>query len=140
AVQRVIRAIGYRSEPFLDLPYDTRRGVVPNREGRIVDGEETLTGEYVVGWVKRGPSGLIGSNKLDAKETVENMLADRGQGSALEPTRDGIDDLLLARGVRAVSYPDWLKIDAAEVERGERDGRPRNKFIRVAEMLEALRD
>jgi NADPH-dependent glutamate synthase beta subunit-like oxidoreductase len=66
------------------------------------------------------------------------MLADFAQGSTLEPSRSGIDDLLVARGARAVSYPDWLRIDAAEVERGEREGRPRKKFVRVAEMLEAL--
>ena len=141
-VTMVVRAIGYRSLPFLDLPYDRRGGVVPNREGRVVDETgRTLPGEYVVGWVKRGPTGLIGSNKPDAGETVAAMVADVPSLPPLPPADaapEAIGRLLAARGVRVVDYPAWLRLDAIEVERGRAQGRPRVKFLRVEEMLREL--
>jgi ferredoxin--NADP+ reductase len=138
-VTMVVRAIGYRSLPLVDLPYDARRGVVPNRQGRVVDAAgEPLPGEYVVGWVKRGPSGLIGSNKPDAAETVEAMLADLPglrplAADAAAP--DAIPALLAARGARPVDYREWQRLDALELARGASAGRPRVKFLRVGEML-----
>jgi ferredoxin--NADP+ reductase len=141
-VSMVVRAIGYRSLPFLDLPYDSRAGVVPNREGRVVDeAGRPLPGEYVVGWVKRGPTGLIGTNKPDAAETVAAMVADLPSLPPLDPadaSRDAIDRLLAGRGARVVDYPAWLRLDALEVERGKAQGRPRVKFLRVEEMLREL--
>lgn len=139
-VTMIVRAIGYRSEPLADLPYDPRTATIPNREGRVVDprGEREIVGEYVVGWVKRGPTGLIGTNKLDARETVETMEEDLEAGRVLsrEPiSADAVVELLEERQVRRVRYEDWLKLDALEVERGERQGRPRVKFPRVEEML-----
>ena len=141
-VSMVVRAIGYRSLPFLDLPYDARAGVVPNRKGRVVDeAGRALPGEYVVGWVKRGPTGLIGSNKPDAAETVAAMVADLPSLPALDPadaSREAVDNLLAGRGARVVDYPAWLRLDALEVERGKAQGRPRVKFLRVEEMLREL--
>ena len=141
-VSMVVRAIGYRSLPFLDLPYDSRAGVVPNREGRVVDeAGRPLPGEYVVGWVKRGPTGLIGSNKPDAAETVAAMIADLPSLQPLDPAdaaREAIDRLLAGRGARVVDYPAWQRLDALEIERGKAQGRPRVKFLRVEEMLREL--
>ena len=138
-VTMVVRAIGYKSLPLVDLPYDSRKGVVPNREGRVVNPSgDPLPGEYVVGWVKRGPSGLIGSNKPDAAETVQAMLADL---SKVEPLPESAADpaavpaLLASRGVRVVDYAEWRRLDAREVERGKPQGRPRVKFLRLEEML-----
>ena len=138
-VGRVIRAIGYRSEVFLDLPYNDRRGVIPNALGRIQEAKgEPLVGEYVVGWVKRGPTGLIGSNKVDARETVAAMFEDQSSRVLLNPSSDGVDRLLADRGVRSVSYEEWLKIEAVEEDRGQAEGRPRKKFLTVDSMLETL--
>jgi len=141
-VTMVIRAIGYKSLPLVDLPYDSRKGIVPNREGRVVDAAGvTVPGEYVVGWVKRGPSGLIGSNKPDSAETVQAMVADL---PALAPLPTGDADpatvaaLLAERGARIVGYDEWRRLDAAEVERGKPHGRPRVKFLRLEEMLREL--
>jgi ferredoxin--NADP+ reductase len=142
-VTMVVRAIGYRSLPFLDLPYDRRAGIVPNREGRVIDEQgHVLPGEYVVGWVKRGPTGLIGSNKPDAAETVAAMIADLPSLPVLDPeasSPSAVDALLAARGVQVVDYPAWQRLDAREVERGKPLGRPRVKFLRVDEMLRELR-
>jgi ferredoxin--NADP+ reductase len=141
-VTMVIRAIGYKSLPLVDLPYDSRRGIVPNRDGRVVDAAGTvLPREYVVGWVKRGPSGLIGSNKPDSGETVAAMLADLPSLAPLAPADAdpaAVPALLAARGARAFSYADWQRLDGVEVERGKPRGRPRVKFLRVDEMLREL--
>ncbi|MDX1631475.1 MAG: FAD-dependent oxidoreductase [Thermoanaerobaculia bacterium] len=144
-VTMVVRAIGYRSERLLDLPYDERRAIVPNLEGRILhpDRPEEVSREYVVGWVKRGPTGLIGTNKLDARETVEKMVEDV---PGLEDQGDGdrdpaaVDRILADRGVTVVSYDDWKRLDEVEVAQGEELGRPRVKFPRVEEMLETLEE
>jgi ferredoxin--NADP+ reductase len=98
-------------------------------------------GHYAAGWIKRGPSGVIGTNKKCAQETVNHLLADTSEGKLLQPESpepSAVDELLGARGVRFVSFEDWQAIDQAEVGRGEPHGRPRVKFVRVEEMLEAL--
>lgn len=135
----VFRSIGYRGLPLAGLPYDPRRGVLPNRGGRLLDGEAVLPGLYVTGWLKRGPTGIIGSNRADSLETVESLLADlpalatgaRGGGPA-------VAERLRARGVRAVSFDDWLLLDAIEVARGQPRGKPREKITRIPAMLQAL--
>lgn len=139
----VVRAIGYRSLPLEDLPFDERNGIIPNQKGCIVDpGTGTkLPREYVVGWVKRGPTGLIGSNKPDGVETAAAMLEDLPSLGPLSPaaaTPGAIDALLAERKARPVEFCDWQVIDAAEVEAGKPHGRPRVKFVRVADMLAAL--
>src|SRR5207302_608554 len=125
-VTMVIRAVGYKSLPLVDLPYDSRRGIVPNLDGRVLDpAGEPLPGEYVVGCVKRGPTGLIGSNKPDAVETVAAMLADLPAARPLVPSLAepaAVPRLLAERGVRFVSYVEWQRLDALEVERGKTRG------------------
>ncbi len=95
-------------------------------------------GHYTAGWIKRGPSGVIGTNKKDALETVRHLLADVESATLLEPENPApgaIEDLLGERGVRYVTFEDWQAIDQAEVGRGEPHGRPRVKFVKVEEML-----
>jgi ferredoxin--NADP+ reductase len=137
----VVRAIGYRSLPLADLPFDERGGIVPNAGGRVVDPSTgaTLPGLYVAGWVKRGPTGLIGSNKPDGAETAAAMLADLPTTSAaVEPAPAAIDALLVGRGVRVVDFAGWQRLDRVEIERGRPAGRPRVKLGSIAEMLAAL--
>ncbi len=137
----VFRSIGYLGVPIAGVPFDPKRGVVPNREGRVIEAEsgEVRPREYVVGWAKRGPTGLIGTNKMDAVETVSRMLEDaasidrdKGEGRA------EIEPFLRERGVEWVSFADWEALDRLEQERGGAEGRPRVKFLRREEMLRAL--
>ncbi|NIR28744.1 MAG: NADP oxidoreductase [Gammaproteobacteria bacterium] len=135
----LFRSIGYRGVPIAGVPFDDDRGIFPNREGRIVDGQNVVPGLYAAGWIKRGPTGIIGTNREDGVATVNSLLADLPHlGAAAKPGADGLQGLLKDRGVRVVSYADWQKIDAAEVRRGAAQGKPREKFTRVAEMLAAL--
>jgi ferredoxin--NADP+ reductase len=132
----LFRSIGYRGMPIAGVPFDAQRGVFPNREGRIVDGDNVVPGLYVAGWIKRGPTGIIGTNREDAVATVKSLLADLPHlGNASKPGADGLGAFLKDRGIRVVSYRDWQRIDAAEVRRGEADGKPREKFTRIPEML-----
>lgn len=133
----VLRAIGYRGVRLPGVPFDAERGVVPNEAGRVrgPDGS-ACPGEYVTGWIKRGPIGVIGTNKSDAAETVAALLADLPQ-LARHP-EDPLQQLRLA-GVRPTSFEDWLAIDAAEVERGEQTGRPRVKIEAWEELMELCR-
>jgi len=135
----VFRSVGYRGLPLAGVPFDSRTGVIPNVSGRVTQDGQVLKGVYVAGWIKRGPSGTIGSNKPDSHESVAAILADIGQLSGcLNPSGVAVLELLNARGVRVVSFPDWQRIDAAEVERGRAIGKPREKFLTSAAMLEAL--
>jgi len=139
----VVRAIGYRSLPLPGLPFDERGGIVPNAAGRVVDPASgaVLQGLYVAGWVKRGPTGLIGSNKPDGAETAAAMLADLAAvRAAVEPAPAAVDATLATRGVRAVDFAGWKRLDQFEVERGRPAGRPRVKLGPIAEMLAALDD
>lgn len=97
-----------------------------------------LTGVYVAGWIKRGPSGVIGTNKPCGKETVEKMKEDREAGKMNSPGSEDMADFLARKGVRVVSYPDWQRLDRLEVSRGQALGRPRLKYSRIEEMLGAL--
>lgn len=135
----VLRSIGYRGEPLPGVPFDDRRGVIPNVAGRVTEtpGGPPRAREYAVGWIKRGPTGIIGTNKRDAVETVQSMAEDVAtlRGAEIDPDPDRPRRLLEERDVRVVTLEDWRRIDAAEVARGEPEGRPRNKFVRVEEML-----
>jgi ferredoxin--NADP+ reductase len=143
----VFRAIGYRGIPLPGLPFDERGGVIPNAGGRILDSgsREPLPGEYVVGWIKRGPSGVIGTNKKDAQETVDAMLADLGlaeqggaAGSAHVPASAqaaAVEELLRSRRPQLVTYAGWELIDRHERALGEPAGRPRVKLTRIEELL-----
>jgi ferredoxin--NADP+ reductase len=140
-VDLVFRSIGYKGLPMPGLPFDERGGVIPNRAGRVTDtAEKPVPRLYVAGWIKRGPSGVIGTNKNDAIETVRAMVEDAKTlaVSDVTPDPDAVTALLRERGVRAVSFADWKRIDAAEVARGQPHGRPRVKFTAVADMLSVL--
>jgi ferredoxin--NADP+ reductase len=138
----VFRSVGYHGVALPGVAFDPKRGVIPNAAGRVLSepGQPSL-GEYVVGWIKRGPSGVIGTNKPDAVESADALLADFNAGALPDPhvsSREAIPALLAERRVRVVSWQDWLKLDALEKARGEAIGRPRLKFTRIDEMLEAV--
>jgi ferredoxin/flavodoxin---NADP+ reductase len=139
----VLRSVGYKGKGIAGVPFDERRGIIPNDGGRVTGGGgDHLPGQYVVGWIKRGPSGVIGTNKKDAQETVNMLLEDAGAGRVPEPPAtdpEAIEELLAERRPDHVTFAGWEAIDSAEVERGEPQGRPRVKFVRVDEMLEAAR-
>lgn len=135
----LFRSVGYRGVPVPGVPFREDWGTIPHEDGRITDGDGPVAGLYVVGWIKRGPSGVIGTNKPDSIATVDALLTDLpGLTPCEAPGRAGVDALLADRGVRVVSFQDWRKIDAAEVERGQAVGKPREKFTRVAEVLAFL--
>jgi len=136
----VFRSVGYRGTAVEDLPFDDRQGVIPNEEGRVTDPDtgEALPGLYAAGWIKRGPSGLIGSNKTCAHQTVEHMLEDAPEASETARDPEAIIGVLDAAGARYVTYEDWMKIDAEEIRRGEAQGRPRVKMTELDEILEFL--
>jgi ferredoxin--NADP+ reductase len=140
----VFRSIGYRGIPVEGVPFDERRGTVPHEGGRILgeDGEP-LRGEYVVGWIKRGPTGIIGTNKRDAQETVDSLLQDLDAGrlnDPADPSRDSLEELLDERKPDHVTYAGWEAIDRAEKAAGEPQGRPRVKLTTTEELLEAARE
>lgn len=131
----VLRSVGYRGVPIPGVPFDERRGVVPNDGGRVLDESGSpVPGTYVAGWIKRGPSGVIGTNKADAMKTVEALLADE-QRTPSDPSEGAIPTLLSRRGVRFVDFGGWLRLDQVEVERGAPEGRPRVKVVDIDEML-----
>ncbi len=139
----VFRAIGYRADPLPDVSFDERSGTIPHESGRVLDPDSSapLPGEYVVGWVKRGPSGVIGTNKKDAQETVNAILADlSGEGHPRHVPEaadgEGVEELLRERQPELVTYAGWESIDRHERSRGEPAGRPRVKLTRIEEMLE----
>jgi ferredoxin--NADP+ reductase len=139
----VLRSVGYTGVPIEGVPFDTGRGLILNEGGRVLDPHDSghKVGHYTAGWIKRGPSGVIGTNKKDASETVGHLLADVGSGTLLEPSDpapEAIERLLAERDIRYVSFEDWQAIDQAEVGRGEPHGRPRVKFVRVEEMLDTV--
>jgi ferredoxin--NADP+ reductase len=139
----VFRSVGYQGVPIPELPFDERRATVPNDGGRVlgVDGAP-VPGVYCAGWIKRGPTGVIGTNKKDATETVGLLLEDAREGrlpSPPHPDTDGLPALLAERGVDAVVYAGWEAIDAAEKAAGEPHGRPRVKLSSWDDLLAAAR-
>jgi len=137
----VLSSIGYRGRPIPDLPFDEATAVVPNRGGRVIDPSTAtpLTGCYVAGWIKRGPTGFIGTNKLCAQETVNALVDDFNSGALADPssTLASLDSLIRRRAPQVVDRLGWTAIDEAEIARGRAEGRPRDKFTTVPEMLAA---
>ncbi|WP_205473477.1 FAD-dependent oxidoreductase [Nocardioides sp. SYSU D00038] len=132
----VLRSVGYHGRPVADLPYDAATGTVPSERGRV------RPGVYVAGWIKRGPTGFIGTNKSCAQETVQTLLDDLDAGLAPRPlrTRDQLDATLRERGVRVVDAAGWAALDAEERRRGAAAGRQRTKIVDVAEMLRVVEE
>ena len=135
----VLRAIGYRGKPLEGLPFDARRGVIPNREGQIVDGDSPRVGAYTTGWIKRGPSGIIGTNKKCARQTTDRLLADLRSRPYATSTleRSALLSILHSRKPDLIALNDWSSIDRAEKLAGVAHGRPRVKFTDVQTMLRA---
>ncbi|CAM3905513.1 FAD/NAD(P)-binding protein [Deinococcus frigens] len=131
-VQMVLRSVGYRGVALPGVPFDDRRGVIPNTEGRV----EGRTGEYTSGWIKRGPSGVIGTNRKDATDTVAHLIADAGTLPVAEQaSRADVDALLKERGVDVYTFADWQALDTHEQAQGQAQGRPRAKVVHKHEML-----
>ena len=141
----VFRSVGYRGVPLPGVPFNDKWGVILNEKGRVLDAvtKQPVVGEYTGGWIKRGPSGVIGTNKPDAAETVACMLEDIASDAVLHPSAPNAaaaDALLRSRQPQCISYDDWRHLDRIECERGRAAGRPRLKFTRLDEILAALRD
>ncbi|MBB3749716.1 ferredoxin--NADP+ reductase [Mycolicibacterium sp. BK634] len=135
----VLTSIGYRGAPIAGLPFDDAAAVVPNRDGRVIDPVtgEPVVGAYVAGWIKRGPTGFIGTNKSCAMQTVSNLVDDFNAGLLDDPAArlTLLDKLIRSRQPAVIDEAGWRAIDAAETARGEAEGRPRVKFTDVAEMV-----
>ncbi len=142
-VQLVFRSVGYRGVPLPGLPFDEGRGVVPNEKGRVVDSGSggPVRGIYVAGWIKRGPTGVIGTNKPDGAETATAIMEDAASGRLLEPVQphpEALRSFIAQRRPEFVSYEDWLRIKEIEEARGKEQGRPRVKIALVEEILSVL--
>ena len=140
----LFRSVGYRGLPLPGIPFHEDWGTIDNLQGRVCSRfGDVLQGLYTAGWIKRGPTGVIGTNKTCAQETVGCMLEDLRAGKLLSSEVSGRDDLIefiRSRQPQAVTYEDWKKIDYAEVSKGAVENRPRVKFTRVDEMLSFLKD
>ncbi len=142
-VDMVLRSVGYMGVALPGVPFNAKKGTVPNELGRVKNDKDnsTVTGLYVVGWAKRGPSGVIGTNKPDSIETARNLLEDLRAGKVNQPSgsdEKSVPEFLRRKNVRAVSFTEWKSLDAMELEKGKSKGRPRDKFTEIKEMLAAL--
>ena len=134
----VLTSIGYHGKAIKDLPFDDTAGVVPNNGGRVMRADEPVHGAYVAGWIKRGPTGFIGTNKSCAAQTVQRLVDDYNAGQLRDPVGkpSALDRLVRERQPAVVDANGWRAIDAAEIARGELTDRPRNKFTSIADMLD----
>jgi adrenodoxin-NADP+ reductase len=159
SVELVLVSIGYRSLPVQGAPFDSSRGIIPNQAGRVhkleaaaeqKDGKQhagkgraTEPGLYVCGWLKRGPTGIIGTNAVDAEDTVASIVEDLTSGDLGQQQSKhgaaGLQELLDARGVHVVDLEGWQRIDAAELTAGRAAGKVREKVVDVQEMLKLAR-
>jgi ferredoxin/flavodoxin---NADP+ reductase len=140
--QLVFRSIGYTGEPVAGIPFDERRGLISNDGGRVTDaGGVQQVGEYVSGWIKRGPSGVIGTNKKDSQDTVAKILEDAAAGRLNDPVADDIESMIATHCLHAVTWEGWQAIDAIETAAGEASspGRPRVKLTEWAALREAAK-
>jgi ferredoxin--NADP+ reductase len=139
----VFRSVGYRGVALPEVPFHNKWGVILNDKGRVLDPttQQPLPGQYTAGWIKRGPSGIIGTNKPDSVETVNHMLADMQSGAVWQPTRATAAEaeaLIRAHQPQAITWADWRALDAQEVAAGQAHNAPREKFTSIAAMLAAL--
>lgn len=139
-VDLVVRSVGYRGTAMPGVPFDSQTNVIPNRDGRVVDGADIVPGLYVAGWIKRGPTGIIGTNKKCAVGTVASLIEDFDSGALAKdaPTTD-MDALIERHHLHPVSVSGWRAIDAREREIGAREGRPRVTIHERTELLEVSR-
>jgi len=136
----VFRSVGYHGLPIPGVPFDEGSGTIPNEAGRVLgSGGAPLPGIYCAGWIKRGPTGVIGTNKKDATGTVDALLEDARSGRLPQPAAGSLDELLAERGVEVVTYAGWEAIDAVERARGAEQGRPRVKLCSWDELLATAR-
>ena len=137
----VFRSIGYKGVPIPGVPFDQRRGIIPNIDGRVMDENNSpVPGLYVAGWIKRGPTGIIGTNRADSVATVKSMTDDLNK-LATSPEKQGgraVMALLENAGIRYVSFSDWKIIDQSEIARGAPIEKPREKYTTVQEMLDLI--
>ncbi|MHB1170969.1 MAG: FAD-dependent oxidoreductase [Lacisediminihabitans sp.] len=140
-VQAVYRAVGYFGSPLPEIPFDEKRGVIPNREGQVLDdNDQQVHGVYATGWIKRGPVGLIGHTKSDAMETIKHVINDQANWWSPEhPEPEAIVDLLESRGVKFTNLEGWHALDEHEQALGEAESRPRIKVVPRDEMVEISR-
>ena len=138
----VFRSVGYLGKALPEIPFHESWGTILNEAGRVVDADgNPVTGLYTAGWIKRGPSGVIGTNKTCAQETVNCMVEDMQAGKLLEPAApepEAAAEMVAAKQPQRISYADWSKLDSAELANGEAQGRPRVKFTKLADMLTEL--
>jgi ferredoxin--NADP+ reductase len=137
AIQSLYRAVGYFGSPLADIPFDEKRGVIPNHEGQVQgDDGKIIPGIYATGWIKRGPVGLIGHTKSDAMETIKHVLHDQAQWWApSSPDEQSVIDLLDERGVKYTDVAGWARLDEHEIALGEPAGRARIKVVDRQEMI-----
>jgi len=147
-VQAIYRAVGYFGSPLPGIPFDERRGVIPNSEGRVLRDDETSPGQfneqmpgvYATGWIKRGPVGLIGHTKSDAMETIGHLLRDQASWwSPSQPEEEAILELLASRGVQWTDLEGWHRLDEHEIALGAEQGRARIKVVPREEMVQISR-
>lgn len=138
--QLVVRSIGYRGLALDELAYDARTGRIPHDQGRVLHDDQVSPGEYVTGWIKRGPTGVIGSNKSDANETARSVITDLGETGAAGHDPDALAKLLADRGITPLRMADWHNIDAAEISRGQVQGRERATIVARSELFTAAQD
>lgn len=136
----LFRSIGYRGVPIEGVPFHDSWGVFPNQEGRVTDGPDgaVVPGIYTAGWIKRGPSGIIGTNRACAVQTVGSLMDDLNNFPSDRMGTEALAGILKERGVRSIDFAEWQRIDAEEVSQGEPKGKPREKFTRREEMLQVL--
>ncbi|MET4780988.1 FAD-dependent oxidoreductase [Glaciihabitans sp. UYNi722] len=140
-IQAIYRAVGYFGSPLDGIPFDEKRGVIPNREGQVLDdNDEQLHGVYATGWIKRGPVGLIGHTKSDAMETIKNLVNDQASWWApSHPDESAIVELLESRGVEYTDLDGWHRLDQHELALGEPEGRVRIKVVPRDDMVRVSR-
>ncbi|MET9492520.1 FAD-dependent oxidoreductase, partial [Nocardia sp. NPDC006630] len=141
-VSMVLRSVGYHGEPVAGVPFNRNDGIIPNIKGRVVDADgNPVPGVYVSGWIKRGPRGVIGSNRVDSRETVDQLLQDfiGTKLAAPQGNRAALEELLNARQPDQVGRDGWKAIDQAETAAGRAGGRPRVKFTSIENLVEAAK-
>src|SRR5690606_15881468 len=138
AMQGLYRAIGYFGSPLPGVPFDKKHGVIPNREGQVLEAKsnQRVPGLYATGWIQRGPGGLIGHTKSDAMETVQHLINDQGSWWQPEdPSDEAIPALLAERGVVWTDLDGWHRLDEHEIALGAAQGRERVKLVPRDEMV-----